>query len=241
MSKLIVWATTDYVVIQNPQKFKFTIDAFLLTGFITPKSQHRIIDLGTGSGVLPLLIAGQNEVDSIYGLEIQPELVAMAQRSVRLNGLEQKITIEEGDIRDLPAFLKPNSYDYVISNPPFFPVDQGIVSENKALAIAKFEISCTLDDIIKASTRLIKANGKLALIYPTGRLTNLLNLLVQYHLTPLRLRFIYPKPNTSSNLLLLEARLGSKSPTEVLPPLIICDNDGVYTDEMNRIFDPFIE
>lgn len=223
-------------IIQNPQKFKFTIDAFLLTGFIDPKPQHHLIDLGTGSGVLPLLIAGQREVASVYGLEIQPELASMAKRNACLNGLDSKIIILEGNLRNLPEELKLNSFDYVITNPPFFPTTQGNVSENEALAKAKFEIDCTLEDVVKAAARLVRANGKVVLIYPSGRLTDLLISLTKFHLSPVRLRFIHPKPETDANLLLLEAHPSSKSPLVILTPLYIYNETGAYSDEMDRLF-----
>jgi tRNA1Val (adenine37-N6)-methyltransferase len=223
-------------IIQNPLKFKFTIDAFLLTGFIEPKKNHRIIDLGTGGGVLPLLIAGQREVQSIYGLEIQPELVSMAARSVAMNGLTGKISIVEGDLRNFPDMLKPNSFDYVISNPPFFAADQGIISENQALAKAKFEIDCTLEDVVKAAARLVRANGRVAFIYSAARLADLLLNMAKVHLSPTRLRPVYPKTGSDSNLVLFEARPSAKCPLEVLPPLTIYDETGEYSAEMNRIF-----
>ena len=223
-------------IIQNPQKFKFTIDAFLLTGFIQPKPRHQIMDLGAGSGVLPLLIAGQRETGGVVGIEIQPELASMAKRSVLLNGLESKITVLEGDLRSLPESLKLNSFDYVIANPPFFPVKQGIISENEALAKAKFEIDCTLEDVVKAAARLVRANGRFAMIYPANRLTELLATMTKSHFAPVRLRFIHPKPLVDANLLLLEARPSCKTPLTVLPPLYIYDQEGQYTAEMDRIF-----
>lgn len=223
-------------IIQNPQKFKFTIDAFLLTGFIEPKKNHRIIDLGTGGGVLPLLIASRQEVQCICGLEIQPELASMAGRSVALNGLEGKITILEGDLRNLPDTLKPNSFDYVITNPPFFATVQGIISENHALAKAKFEIDCTLEDVVKSAARLVRANGRVAIIYPAARLADLLLNMAKVHLSPARLRPVYPKPGVGANLVLMEARPSAKCPLEVLPPLTINNETGEYSAEMNRIF-----
>jgi tRNA1Val (adenine37-N6)-methyltransferase len=223
-------------IIQDPRKFKFTIDAFLLAGFIEPKPHHRIVDLGTGGGVLPLLIAGQREVERIFGIEIQPELVEMAQRSVQLNNLNQKIFITQGDIRELPLAFQPNTFDYVIANPPFFQLDKGVISENNALAQAKFEISCTLEDLIKTASRLVKANGKVALIYPTERLLDLFLNLNRFHLTPKKVRFIHPKPSAKSNLILVEARPGAKNGTEVPAPLFIYDQNGEYSPEMNQIF-----
>lgn len=226
-------------IIQDPQKFKFTMDAFLLAAFIEPRSRQRILDLGTGGGVLPLLIAGQKggaAVERIVGIEIQPELALMAERSVTLNGLGNKITILPGDLRNLPEELKPNSFDYVIANPPFFPVAKGVISENTALATAKFEICCNLDDVIKAASRMVKGNGKVALIYPADRLTDLLMILQKHHLTPKRLRLIYPRVKNGSNLVLVEGRPGAKGGLDILPALVVYGEDGNYTPEMQAIF-----
>ena len=223
-------------IIQNPQKFKFTMDAFLLVGFIEPKAQDRMIDLGSGGGVLPLLIAGEKEVGSILGVEIQPELVVMARRSVALNQLEDKIQIREGDIRELPGDLKMNSFDYVVTNPPFFPVAEGLPSANDALALAKFEITCNLEELIKAAGRLLRGNGKLALIYPAKRLPELFLTLNKFHFTPRKLRLIHPGPFKDANLLLLEASPGVQGALKILPPLVVYDENGQYTPEMNEIY-----
>lgn len=223
-------------IIQNPAKFKFTMDAFLLSAFIDPKPDQRILDLGSGGGVLPLLIAGQREVASVLGVEIQTELVDMALRSVTLNGLEDKINIEMADLRSLPASFRTNSFDYVITNPPFFEVTSGVVSENNSLALAKFEINCTLDDIAKAAARSVKANGKVAIIYPSERFNDLLLTFNNHHLTPKRICFIYPKPTTKSSLVLMEARPSAKKGIEVLPPITVYEMTGAYTDIMERIF-----
>lgn len=223
-------------IIQNPEKFKFTIDAFLLTGFVNPASKDRVIDLGAGGGVLSLLIAGAKQVGSVRGLEIQPELAEMARRSVALNGLEDRVQIINGDLRDLPAELKPNSFDYVISNPPFYPAGKGVVSENQALAMAKFEIGCKLEEVIIAAKRLVKGNGKFSLIYPSERLTELLLVLDQNSLIPKRICFIHPKPEAKSNLVLIESRPGAGRAVEILPPVIVTNQNGEYSEQMNRIF-----
>lgn len=223
-------------IIQNPKKFKFTMDAFLLAGFIEPKARDRIIDLGSGGGVLSLLIAGQREVESVLGVEIQPELVAMAQRSVALNNLEGKIQFREGDIRELPGDLKMNSFDYVVTNPPFFQVAQGIPSTNDALAMAKFEITCTLEDVIKAAGRLLRGTGKLALIYPAKRLPELFLTLSKSHFTPRKLRLIHPRQSKGANLLLLEASPGIQGALDILTPLFVYDENGQYTPEIDRIY-----
>jgi len=223
-------------IIQNPEKFKFTIDAFLLTAFVNPASKDRLIDLGAGGGVLSLLIAGAKRVGSVYGLEIQPELAEMARRSVVLNGLEAKVEILNGDLKNLPPELKPNSFDYVISNPPFYPIGKGVISGNQALAMAKFEIGCKLEEVIIAAKRLIKGNGRFALIYPSERLAELLLTLDRHKLTPKRICIVYPKPGAKSNLVLLESRPGVGPEVEIPPPIIVSDQNGEYSEQMNRIF-----
>jgi tRNA1Val (adenine37-N6)-methyltransferase len=223
-------------IIQNPSRFKFTMDAFLLAAFIDPKPTHKIIDLGSGSGVLPLLIAGQRQVTSVSGIEIQPELVEMACRSVALNGLENKISIEIGDLREMPVSLGVNSFDYVVTNPPFFQVNKGVASEKASLALAKFEISCTLQDVIKAAAKTVKANGKVVMIYPAERFNELVVTLNSFHLIPKKICFVYPKLAVKSNLVLLEARPCAKNGVEVLPPIFIYEEGGVYTKTMELIF-----
>ncbi len=223
-------------IIQNPEKFKFTIDAFLLTGFVNPGPNDCVIDLGAGGGVLSLLIAGSTKVGSVWGLEIQPDLAEMARRSVVLNGLESKVNILEGDLRFLPKELKPNSFDYVITNPPYFAVGKGVISQNQALAMAKFEIGCKLEDVANAAKRLIKGNGKFVLIYPSERFTELLLVLSQNSLNPKRICFIHPKPDIKSNLVLVESRPGPGQTVEILSPIIVSNQNGEYSEQMNRIF-----
>lgn len=223
-------------IIQNPEKFKFTIDAFLLTGFVDPGPKDRLIDLGAGGGALSLLIAGAGRVGSVYGLEIQPDLADMARRSVILNGLDTKIKIVDGDLRKLPSELKRNSFDYVIANPPFYPENKGVIPQNQALAMAKFEISCKLEDLVVAAKRLVKGNGKFAMIFPSQRFAELLIVLHNNSFTPKKICFIHPKPGFKSNLVLIESRPGSGHAVEILSPVIVSDENGEYSEMMNRIF-----
>lgn len=223
-------------IIQNPAKFKFTIDAFLLNAFVNPKPHHKIIDLGTGGGVLPLLLAGQDQALKIVGVEIQPELADMANRSAELNGLNQKIAIMEADLKEIHHQLPNNSFDWVITNPPYYPVVKGIMSENQALATAKFELCCTLKDWVQAAVRLVKGNGRVSVVYPSERLAELLVCFNQFHLTPKCLCMVHPNLQTGSNLVLIEARPGAKPGLQVLPPLAIYTQSGEYTELMNQIF-----
>ncbi len=223
-------------IIQNPSKFKFTMDAFLLSAFIDPRPQHKIIDLGSGGGVLSLLIAGQKEVTSVLGIEIQADLVEMARRSLEINQLEKTVKFEVADIRKLPGEIADNSFDYVITNPPFFEKDRGMTSENLSLARAKFEIDCTLEDVVAAAAKCVKGNGKVAIIYPAERLNDLMAVFNKRHLMPKRICFIHPKPGEKSNLVLMEARPGAKKGVEVLSPVTIYRSEGEYTDTMEKIF-----
>jgi tRNA1Val (adenine37-N6)-methyltransferase len=224
-------------IIQNPTKFKFTMDAFLLAGFVTPRPDHRVIDLGTGGGVLPLLLAGQDRIAEVWGVEIQLELAEMAARSVELNRLTDRVKILRADLRTLPPEVKLNAYDYVIANPPFFPVKKGVIPENDALIQAKFEITCTLVDVVKAASLLVKGNGRVAMIYPAERLAELLTALTRRHLTPKLLCLIHPRAGENANLALVQARPGGKDGLTVLPPFFVYGPDQEYSEQMQRIYE----
>jgi tRNA1Val (adenine37-N6)-methyltransferase len=223
-------------IIQNPERFKFTIDAYLLAGFAETRPEDRLIDLGCGGGVLSLLIAGRKKAREITGLEIQPELADMASRSVALNDLAEKIKILRGDLRDLPAELEPASFDWVISNPPYFEKGNGLLPPKGALARAKFELDCSLIDVVRAAAKLVKANGKTAFIYPAGRLPELLEALRAMKLAPVRLQMVHSKPDSLANLVLCEARPNSRRVLQVMPPIFIYDQKSTYSSEMMRIF-----
>jgi tRNA1Val (adenine37-N6)-methyltransferase len=223
-------------IIQNPAKFKFTIDAFLLAALVANRKKLRLLDLGTGGGVLPLLLAGQNPELKAWGVEIQPQLADMARRSVLVNNLAAQVDIIEGDFKKLPGKLPLNSFDYVIANPPFYPVGEGVIPENDALAGAKFEIHCTLADVVKTAARMVKGNGRVALVLPAQRLGELMVLLAQVHLTPKLLCLVHPKAAAPANLVLVRARPGAGAGLHVLPPLIVYDADMQYTDLMQQIF-----
>jgi tRNA1Val (adenine37-N6)-methyltransferase len=223
-------------IIQNPAKFKFTIDAFLLAALVENRTALRLLDLGTGGGVLPLLLAGQNTLLEVCGVEIQPQLAEMARRSVLVNNLADRVDIIEGDLKKLPGELGFNSFDYVIANPPFYPVGEGVISSNDALAGAKFEINCTLADVIKAASRMVKGHGKVALVLPAQRLSELLADLSQCHLTPKLLCLVHPKATAAANLVLVQARPGAKPGLQVLPPIFVYGADAQYTERMRQIF-----
>jgi tRNA1(Val) A37 N6-methylase TrmN6 len=223
-------------IIQNPAKFKFTMDAFLLAAMVENQRASRLLDLGTGGGVLPLLLAGQNPLLKACGLEIQPQLADMARRSVLVNNLAAQVDIIEGDLRQLPDGLDRNSFDYVVANPPYYPVGEGVASDNDALAGAKFELNCTLAEVVKAAGRMARGHGKVAVVFPAQRLGELLGVLTQFHLTPKVICLVHPNAVSPANLVLVQARPGAKLGLRVLPPVFVHDAARQYTDRMRQIF-----
>lgn len=223
-------------IIQDPFKFKFTLDAFLVTGFVSPKPDERVLDLGSGGGVIPLLLAGQDGVGTVCGIEIQDDLVEMARRSAALNGLADRIQIVSGDLRQITCYFLPNTFDAVLANPPYYPVIRGVVPQKNAVAAAKFEIDCELADWVKAAAAMLKANGRMVAVYPAQRLAELIEVLHDHHLTPKRLRLVFSKPESPGNLVLIEARPGGKPGLNVLAPLYIHESNGKFTLAMEQIF-----
>lgn len=223
-------------IIQHDGKFKFTLDAFLLARFIAPPPSKTVLDLGSGSGVLPLLLAGEDKVLQVVGIEINDELADMAQRSMAINGLSEQVAILAADLRELPFELPLNSFDYVISNPPYYPVGAGVISDNSDLATAKFEVKCNLADWVGAAARMVKGNGRVAAVFPASRLTELLEEMQKRSLTPKRLCPVYPKASNDCNTVLVEARPGAKPGLQIMPPLYVYEENGEFTERMNRIF-----
>lgn len=223
-------------IIQSSDYFAFAIDAVLLTDFVEVKSNDRVIDLGTGTGVIPLLLATKNNLEQIVGVEIQSELVEMAKRSVWYNGLEDIIQIEEADIRQLKESFIAESFDVVVSNPPYLPLGQGKVNPNKSIAIAKHEMKVKLGDIIKISSYLVRYKGKVSYIYRVERLDELLDVMNCYNLQPKYMRLIQPQASKACNLVLVTGIKGANPGLKVDKPLVIYRDDGNYTEEVLEIY-----
>lgn len=224
-------------IIQRQKGFKFGIDAVLLSHFTTIKKQDKIVDLGTGSGIIPLLLYGIHHGDiTITGIEIQKVYAEMAQRSVKLNGLEGHIRIINADLKDAPDMLGCENFDVVVTNPPYRKASVGKVSPSDERAIARHELLCSLEDVIKASARLLKYSGRFAMVHLPERLPEIIFLLKKYRLEPKRLRLVYPYSQSPPNLLLIECVKGGKPQLNILPPLIVYRDDGHYTDEILNIY-----
>lgn len=223
-------------IIQNSQKFCFGTDAVLLSHFAGIKKGDRVVDLGTGTGIIPILLAGRMADASIHGVEIQPDMVEMAMRSVKLNNLDSRIEIIHGDIKEAPVMLGKGQYTLVVSNPPYKKTGSGIINPHDAKAIARHEILCTLEDILSVAAKLLVIGGRFAMIHQTDRLMDILMGMREQRLEPKRIRLIHPQLNKAPNLVLIEATLHGKPHLQWLPPLFIYNENGLYTNELLEIY-----
>ena len=225
-----------YFIIQDPKRFCFGVDAVLLSGFARVKKGEKVVDLGTGTGVVPILLSAKNSGLHYIGLEIQQESVEMAQRSVRLNHLDDKITIVEGDIRNAAQQLGASQFNVVTSNPPYMNQGGGLTNDYGPKAIARHEILCALDDVVRNAAKLLKSGGRFYLIHRPHRLADIISALRQYHLEPKRMRFVHSHVDKAPSMVLMESIRGGKPLLTVDPPLIIYDEKGGYTPEIHQIY-----
>ncbi len=224
-------------IIQNPDYFCFGMDAVLLSWFATKdaKKALKILDLGTGSGILPLLFYGKSKNCQIDGVEIQADLVEMARRSIKINGLEKDIHIFQGDLRD-KLTLKGNYYDIILSNPPYLGIADGLKNKDQVRSLSRHELTCSLEDLIKASKRSLKDHGYLYLVHRPQRLADILHLLRDYQIEAKKVQFVHTKVGQQANLILIAARKGGKAGLIIDPPLIVYKNQGGYTDAVKKIY-----
>jgi len=225
-----------YKIIQNPQKFCFGMDAVLLSGFAKVKMGENVLDLGTGTGIIPILLEAKTDGKHFIGLEIQEESADMARRSVSYNHLEEKISIVQGDIKEADRLFALASFDVITCNPPYMTGSHGLVNPNMPKAIARHEVMCTFDDVARQAARLLKPGGRFYLVHRPFRLAELVVTLTKYHLEPKRMRMVHPFADKEPNMVLIEAIRGAKPRITVEPPLIVYQKPGVYTDEIYHIY-----
>lgn len=225
-----------YYIIQNPKKFCFGMDAVLLSGFVRVKQQETVLDLGTGTGIIPILLEAKTQGAHFTGLEIQPESADMARRSVLYNKLEDKINIEIGDIKDASRQFGASSFHVVTTNPPYMTGQHGLTNPNTAKAIARHEILCSLEDVIRESARILKPQGRFYMVHRPFRLAEILVLMHQYDIEPKRMQLVYPFVDKEPNMVLLEGLRGGNPRITVEKPLIVYQAPGVYTDEIYDIY-----
>ena len=236
MERLDELQRNGYRIIQHPEKFCFGMDAVLLTGFARARRSDRLLDLGTGTGIIPLLMEAKYHYSHLTGLEIQAESADMAARSVMLNGLADKIEIVTGDIRAADRIFPSASFDGITCNPPYMIEKHGITNPDGPKAIARHEILCTFEDVAMQTAKLLKPGGHFLLVHRPFRLAEIMATLVRYKLEPKRMQMVYPYVDREPNMVLLEAVRGGKPRMTVEKPLIIFREPGVYTPEICDIY-----
>ena len=223
-------------IIQNPKSFCFGIDAVLLSGFVHVRAGSSILDLGCGNGILPLLLCAKTEAAQIVGLEIRGDAVDEARRSVLWNGLGERIFIREGDIREAPAIFGTGSFDVIVTNPPYLAAGSGLVNPDSGKALARHEILCTFEDIVRVSRLLLKPGGRFFMVHRPQRLTQLLGDMHAHRIEPKRMRMVQPFTDQKPTMVLIEGHKDGGDGLMVEVPLVIYRRKGVYTEETMNLY-----
>ena len=223
-------------IIQNKKGFCFGIDAVLLSGFAKAYEGEKVLDLGTGTGIIPILMSAKTKASKLSALEIQPVSFDMAKRSVSLNDLENKIEIINGDIKEASAIFGRASFDVVTSNPPYIKANSGIVNPKEGKAIARHEVLLTFEDLAKQAKQVLKPQGRFYLVHRPQRLAEIIKTLKDNRLEPKRIKFVHSYIDSDATLFLLEAVSGGREEMKVEKPLIIYKEENVYSDEIHEIY-----
>lgn len=223
-------------IIQKEKGFRFGVDAVLLSDFAKVRKNDRVMDFCSGTGIIPILLYGKTKAGEIHGLEIQDEFAEMAARSIKMNGIEEKVKIHKGDLKDQELLKSLGNFHVVTANPPYKKVNSGIVNEADALTIARHEVTLTLEDLIKGSRRVLKDQGRLYLIHRPERLADLISLMRKYRIEPKRIRMVYPNTKKPPTMVLIEGVRDGGEFLKVEAPLFIYDDEGTYSDEIRRIY-----
>lgn len=225
-----------YSIIQDPGRFCFGMDAVLLSGFARVREGEQVLDLGTGTGIIPILLEAKTQGRHFTGLEILPESADMAARSVRYNCLDDKIDIVTGDIKEASQIFGASSFDVITTNPPYMIGQHGLKNPDGAKAVARHEILCTLEDILRESAKLLGPGGRFYMVHRPFRLAEIFSKMIACGIEPKRMRLVYPFVDKEPNMVLIEGARGGKSRLTVERPLIVYKDRGVYTDEIYEVY-----
>ncbi len=223
------------MLIQNKKEFCFGIDAVILSGFAKVKENERVLDLCTGTGIIPLLLFAKTEGEVFFGCEIQETMVDMAKRSVAYNGLDARVKILHHDLKELKKEHTDGKFHVVTSNPPYMNTGGGLINPYAGKAIARHEILCTLDDVVAAAARMLLPNGRFYMVHRPQRLVDIFETCRKYHLEPKTLRMVHPFSNEEATMVLIECISHRNPQLKVLPPLVIYESQNQYTAELNEI------
>ena len=219
-------------IIQNPFCFCFGMDAVLLANFVRVNPKAKGLDIGTGTGVVPLILTAKNRGAHWTGLEVQPNMADMASRSVKLNDAEDKISIVEGDVRNVRELFEPGQFEVITSNPPYMKPNSGLQSGSETINISRAEIMATLEDVVSAASYLLKTSGTFAMVHRPSRLPEIMDILLKYRLEPKRMQLVQPTVDKEANLVLIECVKEAGKELRLLPTLIVYKENGDYTEEL---------
>lgn len=223
-------------IIQNPKAFRFGMDAVLLANFARVRPRERVADMGTGTGILPLLMSQKESTARFEAFELQPDMADMAARSVRMNGLEERICIRQGDLRAAHEQIGRESMHAVVCNPPYGKQGGTLASDLETQLLARHETDCTIRDITRACAAVLRTHGRLSMVFPSHRMLELTEALQSCRLEPKRLRMVCARVDRAPYLLLIEAVKNAKPGLLWMPPLIVYNADGSETEELKRIY-----
>jgi tRNA1Val (adenine37-N6)-methyltransferase len=229
------WGKGAVRVIQKKTGYRFSIDVLILSDFIRLKDPSRILDLGTGCGILALILAGTYPLSRIIALELAPEFIDLARRNIILNHYQDRISIIQGDLCQLPGFIKKGAFDAVVSNPPYRPLHRGRINPNPQKALARHEIRVTLPRLLESVAHALKAGGKWLVIYPAWRMVSLLTLSRQHRLEPKNIRLVHSFQDKEAEWVLMEAVYQGREELKVLPPITVYQDAGVYSSQVLQI------
>ena len=225
-----------YKIIQDKDRFCFGMDAVLLSGFCKIKKGERVLDLGTGTGIIPILLEAKTEADHLTGLEIQEDSADMAKRSILLNQLEHKIDIICGDIKEASTIFGNGTFDVVTTNPPYMIGNHGLKNDDLPKTIARHELLCNFEDIVRETYKILVPGGRFYLVHRPFRLAEIMATLIQFGLEPKRMRLVYPYIDKEPNMVLIEAKKGGNSRITIEKPLIVYQDKNEYTEEIIQLY-----
>lgn len=225
-----------YKIIQDPNRFCFGMDAVLLSAFANVRKNEKVLDIGTGTGIIPILMEARYGGDNYVGIEIQEDVADMASRSVKYNNLEDKISIDNADVKDALKLYGSGFFDVITTNPPYMTVDKGLINPSDTKALSRHELSVKLEDIVSISSKLLKNKGRFYMIHRPARLVEIMNVMRKYNLEIKRIRMVHPYIDKEANMVLIEAMHDGKPFLKVENPLIVYEKSGEYTKEVMDIY-----